>query len=64
MEKLRDILKLNRLKRKETLNTLSIKSGIAVAVLNKIENGVRVPNRLQLEAISKALKIKYRRTAS
>lgn len=58
MEKLRDILKLNRLKRKETLSTLSIKSGIAVAVLNKIENGVRVPNRLQLEAISKALKIK------
>ena len=58
MEKLKDILKLNRLERKETLSTLSIKSGIALAVLNKIENGVRVPNRLQLEAISKALKIK------
>lgn len=58
MEKLKDILKLERLERKETLSTLSIKSGIAVAVLNKIENGVRVPNRLQLEAISKALKIK------
>jgi transcriptional regulator with XRE-family HTH domain len=58
MEKLKDILKRNRLERKETLSTLSIKSGIAVAVLNKFEKGVRVPNRLQLEAISKALKIK------
>jgi len=58
MEKLKDILKRNRLERKETLSTLSINSGIAVAVLNKFEKGVRVPNRLQLVAISKALKIK------
>ncbi len=58
MEKLKDIIKLNRLEGKETLRTLSLKSGIAVAVLNKFENGIRVPNRLQLEAISKALKIK------
>lgn len=58
MEKLKDILRLTRLERKETLSTLSLKSGIALAVLNKFENGIRVPNRLQLEALSKALKIK------
>ncbi len=58
MENLKDILRVTRLERKETLNTLSIKSGVAVAVLNKFENGIRVPNRMQLEAISKALKIK------
>ncbi len=58
MEKLKDILKAKRLERKETLSTLSEKSGLAIAVLNKFEKGVRVPNRIQLEALSKALKIK------
>ncbi len=60
MEKLREQLKLLRLQKKETLATLSDKTGIDRSVLSKFENGLRVPNQLQMDAIERALKIRYR----
>lgn len=60
MESFKEQLKINRLQKKETLNTLSDKSGIDISVLSKFEKGIRVPNRIQLESIEKALKIRDR----
>ncbi len=60
MENLKEQLKMLRLQKKETLATLSDKSGIDISVLSKFEKGSRVPNPAQMDAIEKALKVKHR----
>jgi len=60
LEKLGEQLKILRLQKKETFDTLSEKTGIDRSVLNKFEKGLRVPNQLQMGAIEKALKVRHR----
>ncbi len=58
MKDFKILLKDARLKKNFTQQMLSEATGIAVSVLSKFELGQRVPNKLQLKSIEKALKIK------